>query len=373
MFVCKLIGQQTVCYVKFANFGSGWFWQSFSLRVTWFSALHALICGGSPVLSALLFVVISDITNQDSRSAILLRVYSANLSGNLLCPPIVAWIMTRNPWAAVSIGVGCFCVGIPLCCFIPETLGYQQPIRSDQRRRDEEETPATAKDQAKSFLEQCYKPLAESIGYFMQDRRVVLLVIIFVPIMLTMTIVPLLLQYASARYDLTFASATLLLTVRAGVMIAMFLCMSSFVYRLLANAGVSGQKRDLFLAQGSAGLMLLGWIAVGFSPNVILFTGSLMIATIGSGFPVYLRSFLTGLVAPNKVAGLYTIVSVVDTLGLMLGGPLLAWLFKRGMQLGGSFIGLPFIALGLIYAVVISFLLSIGHHTRKDIGEEGTD
>jgi hypothetical protein len=207
----------------------------------------------------------------------------------------------------------------------------------------------------------------------MQDRRVVLLVIIFVPIMLTMTIVPLLLQYASARYDLTFASATLLLTVRAGVMIAMFLCMSSFVYRLLANAGVSGQKRDLFLAQGSAGLMLLGWIAVGFSPNVILFTGSLMIATIGSGFPVYLRSFLTGLVAPNKVAGLYTIVSVVDTLGLMLGGPLLAWLFKRGMQLGGSFIGLPFIALGLIYAVVISFLLSIGHHTRKDIGEEGTD
>jgi hypothetical protein len=281
--------------------------------------------------------------------------------------------MTRNPWAAVSIGVGCFCVGIPLCCFIPETLGYQQPIRSDQRRRDEEETPATAKDQAKSFLEQCYKPLAESIGYFMQDRRVVLLVIIFVPIMLTMTIVPLLLQYASARYDLTFASATLLLTVRAGVMIAMFLCMSSFVYRLLANAGVSGQKRDLFLAQGSAGLMLLGWIAVGFSPNVILFTGSLMIATIGSGFPVYLRSFLTGLVAPNKVAGLYTIVSVVDTLGLMLGGPLLAWLFKRGMQLGGSFIGLPFIALGLIYAVVISFLLSIGHHTRKDIGEEGTD
>lgn len=220
-----------------------------------------------------------------------------------------------------------------------------------------------------SFLEQCYKPLADSIGYFLRDRRIVLLVITFLPIMLTITIAPLLLQYSSSRYGLTFASATLLLTVRAGVTIAMFLCMQSFVYRLLANAGMSGQKRDLFLARGSAGLMLVGWTAIGFSPDVITFTASLMVATIGNGFPIYIRSFLTGLVEPNKVAELYTIIGVVDTVGLMLGGPLLAWLFERGMQLGGLFAGLPFVALGLIYAVVASFLLRIGHHTRKVVVE----
>ncbi|KAI4844471.1 MFS general substrate transporter [Aureobasidium sp. EXF-8845] len=350
-----------------------WFWQSFNLQVSWFSALHAIIFGGSPVLSALFFVVISDITDQDSRSAILLRIYSANLSANLLCPPIAAWIMTRNPLAAVFLGLAFFCMGIPLSLLIPETLGYQRSITSNHGRSDEEASPEVSKNPTRNFLEQCYKPLVESVGYFLHDARVTLLIITFVPLMLTVTIVPLLLQYASSRYGLTFASVTMLLTVRAGVTIAMFLCMQSFVYRLLANAGVSGQKRDLVLARGSAGLMVIGWIAVGLSPNAILFTGSLMVATLGNGFPVYLRSFLTGLVEPNKVAELYTIIGVVDTLGLMLGGPLLAWLFERGMSLGGTFVGLPFVALGLIYAVVVSFLLRITHHASKTAVEEDAD
>jgi MFS family permease len=335
--------------------------------------LHAVIFGGSPVLSALLFVVISDITDQDSRSAILLRIYSANLSANLLCPPIVAWIMTRNPLAAVFLAVVFFGIGVPLSLLVPETLGYKDPIRSKQRRSDEEESPAVSRSQARSFLEQCYKPLIESIEYFLQDRRVILLIITFVPIMLTITSGPLLLQYASSRYGLSFASVTMLLTVRAGVTIAMFLGMQSFVYRLLADAGMSGQKRDLLLARGSAGLLLVGWIATALSPNTIFFTASIMVTTIGNGFPVYVRTFLTGLVQSNKVAELYTIIGVVDTLGLMLGGPLLAWLFDRGMNLGESFLGLPFLALGLVYAVVVSFLLRIGHHTNKAMVEETDD
>ncbi|KAH0045146.1 MFS general substrate transporter, partial [Aureobasidium melanogenum] len=315
-------------------------------------------------------VVVSDVTNQESRSAVFLRIYSANLTSNLLCPPLVAWIMTRNPLVAVFVGIGCFCIGVPLSLLIPETLKYQQHAQPDEERSDEEESMSTPKNQVKSFLEQCYKPLVGSTKYFLHDKRVVLLIITFVPIMLTVTVVPLLLQYASSRYGMTFASVTMLLTVRAGVTIAMFLFVQSWVYKLLANAGVSGQKRDLLLARGSAGLMLVGWAAIGFSPNAMLFTASLMVATMGNGFPVFLRSFLTGLVEPNRVAELYTLVGVIDTLGLMLGGPLLAWLFQRGMQRGGIFVGLPFVVLGLIYAVVTSFLLRIGHHKSKVMVEE---
>ncbi|KAK6002392.1 hypothetical protein QM012_002030 [Aureobasidium pullulans] len=359
-FPLRLMWQLFVC----------WFWQSFDLRFSWISALHALIFGGSPVLTALFFVIISDVTNQESRSATLLRIYSANLVGNLVCPPFVAWIMTRNPLAAVLIGIGCFGIGIPLALLIPETLGYQQVVKPDEECINDEGSTSKPKNQMKSFLEQCYKPLIESTAYFLHDKRVIFLIITFIPVMLTMTNVPLLLQYASSRYGMTFASVTLLLTVRAGVTIAMFLFVQSWVFNLLSNAGVSGQKRDLLLARGSAGLMLVGWAAIGFSPNAILFTASLMVATIGNGFPVFLRSFLTGLVEPNRVAELYTIIGVVDTLGLMLGGPLLAWLFQRGMQLGDIFVGLPFVTLGLIYGVVASFLLIMGHHKRKVMVEE---
>lgn len=278
--------------------------------------------------------------------------------------------MTRNPLVAVFIGIGCFGIGVPLALLIPETLGYQQLVKPHEERSDDGESASTPRTQTKSFLQQCYKPLVESTAYFLHDKRVILLIATFVPVMLTMTNVPLLLQYASARYGMTFASVTMLLTVRAGVTIVMFLFVQSWVFNLLSTAGVTGQKRDLLLARGSASLMLVGWAAIGFSSNAILFTASLMIVTIGNGFPVFLRSFLTGLVEPNRVAELYTIIGVVDTLGLMLGGPLLAWLFQRGMQLGGTFVGLPFVTLGLIYAVVASFLLRMGHHKRKVMVEQ---
>lgn len=281
--------------------------------------------------------------------------------------------MTSNPWAAVLLGLACNCIGVPLSLMVPETLGYQQHIKPDHKRSDEEEAPSLPKNQVRGFLEQCYKPLAESIGYFSHDGRVIVLILLFVPIMLSWSTIPLLLQYASSRYGLSFATVTFLLTVRVGVTIAMFLCVQSFVFRLLANAGLSGQKRDLFLARGSVGLLIVGWIAIGLSPSPIFFTASLMVASLGQGFPVYLRSFLTGLVEPNKVAELYTIIGVVDTLGLMVGGPLLAWLFERGMQLGGAFVGMPFVALGLVYVVVVSFLLRIGYHPRKTMVDEDSD
>ena len=38
-----------------------WFWQSFDIRWTWASALHGLMAGSSPVVSALIFVIISDV------------------------------------------------------------------------------------------------------------------------------------------------------------------------------------------------------------------------------------------------------------------------------------------------------------------------
>ncbi|THX32436.1 MFS general substrate transporter [Aureobasidium pullulans] len=359
---------------QFLDCVPSWFWQTFDLRVAWFSSLGNLAGGGSPVLSALFFVIISDVTTQETRSAVYLRIFAANLCANLICPPIAAWIMTFNPLIAIFLGIVCFAIGCPMCLLIPETLGYQDSnIKASKfQQSDEERPPLASKKDARNFLQRCYEPLIESTQYFLQDKRVICLIFTFVPVMLTTTAVPLLLQYTSTRYSMSFSQATLLLTVKAGVTIVMFLGMQSWIYKLLAKSGLSGRKRDLFLARGSACFMLLGIVAVGLSPNAILFTISLMIATLGGGFPVYLRSFLTDLVKPNKVAELYTVIGVVDTLALMVGGPLFAWLFERGLQLGGTFVGLPFLALGLIYAAVLVFLLKIGHSSKESTLEDSS-
>lgn len=44
-----------------------WFWQAFDIRMTWLSSLHGLLGGSSPVVVALLFVLLSDITPEADR------------------------------------------------------------------------------------------------------------------------------------------------------------------------------------------------------------------------------------------------------------------------------------------------------------------
>jgi hypothetical protein len=74
----------------------------------------------------------------------------------------------------------------------------------------------------------------------------------------------------------------------------------------------------------------------------------------------------------QQVARLYSLISVVDTLGAMLGAPLLAGLFNRGLRLGGYGVGLPWYFLGGICAVFGVVLCVVGSEKGED-GREMVD
>lgn len=90
------------------------------------------------------------------------------------------------------------------------------------------------------------------------------------------------------------------------------------------------------------------------------------VTALGSGSFALIRSFLTPLVPGRNVAALYSVISIVDTLGSMLGAPLLAVLFNRGLKVGAP--GLPFVFLGAVCAGVAVLLCVVG--VRKGEEEE---
>lgn len=254
---------------------------------------------------------------------------------------------------------------VPIALTVPETLGYQHPtvVVDTNCENDQAET---SKPRIKDFVGKCYQPLVESGTYFSQDLRILAIVLMFPLVMINSSIVPLLLQYASTRYSITFSEATLLVASRAGFTIFMFLAIQPWITHFLTKLGMSGQKRDLILARSSAVLMALGWSGIGLAPNTVLFALGMFVATLGNGFPVFIRSFLTGLVEPNKVAELYTAIGIIDTIGLMFAGPIFAWLFERGLELGGSAIGLPFMIFCLGYAAAAAGLLAMHHEIHGE-------
>jgi MFS-type transporter involved in bile tolerance (Atg22 family) len=73
------------------------------------------------------------------------------------------------------------------------------------------------------------------------------------------------------------------------------------------------------------------------------------IYTCGSGYIPALRSFLTSLVPRDETALLFTMISVFESVGALVGSPLLALAFSTGISRGGILTGLPFFCAAIIY------------------------
>ncbi|KAI6403203.1 hypothetical protein MCOR23_003579 [Pyricularia oryzae] len=88
----------------------------------------------------------------------------------------------------------------------------------------------------------------------------------------------------------------------------------------------------------------------GFGPKhtyggnrIILRLQGLPCYTLGSGFGLFARSLLSSLVEKDMVGTLYTTLSIMDTLGSLLAGPVVAGIFGWSMRLDGVWKGMPYL------------------------------
>lgn len=84
----------------------------------------------------------------------------------------------------------------------------------------------------------------------------------------------------------------------------------------------------------------------------------LMAVALGSPIHLTARSLITSLVLPDQVGVLYTSLAVVQSVGILIAGPLFANTFRWGMKLGETWLGLPFFAASVMY--LLAFLLING-------------
>lgn len=271
-------------------------------------------------------------------------------------------------------------IPIPLLLALPETLNYQHhtletkpPSLSDMQ--DESSPPSSDPAPASTALiSRCKTLLKEATHFAFADWRIASLASTFALHYLSMaTATTTLLQYASTRYHLSFSRATLLLSIRAGSMILVLLVLlplpSTYMVR---SGGYSPARKDLILARASAVATATGFGLIALAPSVGAFVPALVVLTFGAGFASLVRSFLTSLVRAGDTAKLYTVISVVDTAGLMAGSPLFALLFEVGLGIGGMGLGMPFWVLGGLFAGVAGLMFLVG--TRDvDAGVEAEE
>jgi hypothetical protein len=279
----------------------------------------------------------------------------------LFAPPLSAILMERNPWIPMLLGLLLQFLCIPIVVFVPETLGYLTTQQEDAI------DPAPPLPDKASWSIKIRVGLRSFTNLITSDSRIPALLATFLVHTVINASNPIMLQYLSARYDLTIATSTLIISIRSAAVVVVLLLLPVLSQKVIPYTTMSALRQDLLIACASALIGSIAYIAISLSPSASLCIGSLLLSTAGSGLFLVLRSVLLALVAEKDAAKILSATSVIDILGLMIGGPSMAALFGRGLELGRKWMGLPFLGCAFCLGIVAFLLFSIqAKHSRHE-------
>lgn len=316
-----------------------WFWKAMPLRTVWISAAFNLVGGGDAFVTALFFVIITDVTNEGQRANTFFAAAAAMMLAMLTMPLLSAWLMQLDPWIPYLLGTVTQIVAFFVAFAVPETL--------PQQYEEEDHHANVVSYEEGDRTRRTIRSIRSSVAFLLNDWRVPLLMTSHLVRIVPISSAALILQYLSKRYELTFASATLLLSTRNGLIIVILLTVLPMLsHHLTRKGGLTVQQKDVYLARASQLCSAVGWILVAFAPDVVTVAGGLLITALGIATYLCTQSLIASLVSKAEIAKAYSTISLVDTVGSMLCGPVMAELFKVGLRLGGVWVGLPYFFLG---------------------------
>lgn len=276
--------------------------------------------------------------------------------------------MNWNPWVPMLSGLAIMAIPLLLVLYLPETLNYNAPA-TDSGIASSSSSTISAK--AEPLFREMFHTIRSSLSFLGSDARILFILPAFFLHMLILNR-DTLLQYISTRFAISIASATVLISVRSGlILFSLLLFLPAMSYLLRHRLHLSSQKSDLVLAQGSTIIMGLGFLMIALAPTIPLLMVAMALNSFGWGLTLFLRSLMTSLVEEHHIARLNTLVGAVDTMGFMIGSPFLAWAFGEGLELGGWRTGLPFLICAGALAVVVVF--QAGITIRGDENAQRTD
>lgn len=287
--------------------------------------------------------------------------------------------MARDPWIPMKIGLVVNMLGFLLVLALPETLkpkwshdgsnldavhddNYPGISRSTSDPSDFHSGPAQDYKQWDQIKALVSNFLRDS-RFLIQDWRIILILSTVAASTFSEASGILYLPYVSKRYSLPLSQAAYLTSFRAGISIITLLAtlptISSWLRRRKAYTAFD---TNVLLARASFVLATIGLLLIGFASSIGPYLFGVFIATLSTGLDPLLQSLLASLVPPTAIARLFTVTSIVQTVGILTAAPVLTGLYRWGLQRAGQgWIGLPFICCGVLCggATAMSWLLRI--------------
>lgn len=138
---------------------------------------------------------------------------------------------------------------------------------------------------------------------------------------------------------------------------------------LARKTALSTQSRNLWLARISVLMSTFGSFTIGLSETEGFMYFGLGLFALGYGYPPLIRSLLASIIDKHHFNMMYTTMSVFETMGSVVAGPLLAASFRTGLEWGDTWIGLPFLVAGSLFG---SAALAVSAMNRSNLERRAT-
>ncbi|KAE8418381.1 hypothetical protein BDV36DRAFT_308732 [Aspergillus pseudocaelatus] len=285
------------------------------------------------------------------------QVHAAVLIAELVSVPAGAALADFNPWIPV-FGAAIFMVlGILFSSIVvPDIRPVDpKPVGSSDvgSLSSTQESHSTWFMLIKHRLRKIASEFRKDSSWI-RDGNILLIMASFFVCQLGRMISGITLQYASAKFHWKFDKASLLVSLRAGVnLFVLAVVIPTLSYILVKRLKLSDVVKDKRITQINGICLIIGsfLMFLAASPGTLIF--GQMVFALGFAFSVTARSFLTGMVDPLHVGTVFTGVTTMLYGGLVIGSPMLAKAFQWGLQLGGIWVGLPFLLAAVLFTIAL--------------------
>lgn len=331
------------------------------------------VFGGDCVFNSLTYALASNLTDDHVERAIYFGYMgSVSYVVALLGPALASSTMTLSLWLPFWLGISLLLLAIPTIYLLPL---HGDPAEGGKSPDEEQREPLLsspllkAQDDRKSLFRSTRDRLQTIYTIVTSHpRNFTLLLISFMLTSLASSDTKLLVQYISGRYHWTFAAAGYLLSGKA---VVNFTLLTAIIPKFLRSRAEPGQetvstvdKTNVRCASVCLMVSVLGALGIAVAAEIWILIPSLFVYALGSALPIFTLSLLkspaicppyTGGAADpsNPESHIFSIVMLVKTVGSLLGAPLMAALWVRGIGMGGMAFGMPYFISATCYMMTI--------------------
>ncbi|KAF4498040.1 Zeaxanthin epoxidase, chloroplastic [Fusarium agapanthi] len=335
------------------------------------------VLGGDCVFNSLTYGLVSNLTDDHVQRAIYFGYMSSvSYVVALLGPALASSTMTLSLWLPFWLGIFLLSLAVPTIQMLPMQGNTDKAADGDDESQHE---PLLSSPRIKAQSHQ--EPLLQSVINRLQTIKNIivshpknfsLLLFGFMLTSLASSDTKLLVQYISARYKWTFASAGYLLSGKA---IVNFTLLAIVIPKILRSAhqirhedaSEVADKSNIRNAQYCLVASVFGALGIAIASEIWMLIPSMFVYALGSALPIFTLSLLKSpVISPPHSSDssdpephIFSIVMLVKTVGSLLGAPLMAALWVRGLGIGGMALGMPFFVSQACYAVAIWVFVNI--------------